>query len=177
MEKMKQFVLIASFIFILPGCAIIQQKIADTIGMQPKPEDTRLAKAQKSFQLGREHHKKNELIEGINAYERVIELVPDHFEAYNNLGMIYFALGEDELGIQFFNEAIRLAPKVSFLHNNLGYSLLKRGLNIEAAGAFERALQLDPGNTHALNNLKLAYKQMGCGQNEPCGQWQEPKQP
>lgn len=177
MKKLKQLAWIAGCIIILTGCSTIQQKYIDMVGMQPKPEDNRLAKAEEFFQLGREHHKKNELIEGINAYERVIELAPDHYEAYNNLGMIYFALGEDELGIKYINQAIRLEPTVSFLHNNLGYALLKQGLNSEAAGAFERALQLDPGNTHALNNLKSAYKQMGCSQNEPCGQWQEPRQP
>ena len=177
MCKLRQLIPLISCVFLMAGCTAIHQKNTVTTGMQQTPEDARLAQAQELFQSGREHHQKNELIEGINAYERVIELAPDHYEAYNNLGMIYFALGEDELGIQYINQAIRLAPTVSFLHNNLGYALLKQGLNSEAAGAFERALQLDPGNTHALNNLKSAYKQMGCSQNEPCGQWQEPRQP
>lgn len=180
MCKLRQFILLIScvfLIFLMVGCTAIQQKNTETTGMQQKPQDARLAQAQELFQSGREHQKKNELIEAVNVYERVIELAPDHYEAYNNLGMIYFALGEDELGIQFFNEAIRLAPMESFLHNNLGYALLKRGYNSEAAGAFERALQLDPENIHARNNLKSAYQQMGCNQNEPCGQWQEPRQP
>lgn len=177
MCKLRQFILLIGCVFLMVGCAAIQQKDTAKTGMQQKPEDARLAQAQELFQLGREHQQKNELIEAVNAYERVIELVPSHYEAYNNLGIIYFALGEDELGIQFFNEAIRLAPMVSSLHNNLGYAFLKRGYNSEAAGSFERALQLDPENIHARNNLKSVYKQMGCSQNEPCGQWQEPRQP
>ncbi len=177
MCKLRQFFLLISCVFLMVGCTTIQKKNTETTGMQQKPEGVRLAQAQELFQLGREHHKKNELIEAVNAYERVIELAPDHYEAYNNLGIIYFALSEDELGMQFFNEATRLAPMVSSLHNNLGYAFLKRGYNSEAAGAFERALQLDPENTHARNNLKSVYQQMGCSQNEPCGQWQEPRQP
>ena len=178
MYQPKGLLLIISCLLILAGCASFQQKNNNNkIGTAPKSENSHLIEASKLYQLAREHHKKNEYAEAANAYEKVIELMPNHHEAYNNLGVIYSTLGEHELGVQFINEAIRLAPLASHLHNNLGYALLKQGRNSEAAGAFERALQLDPENLHARNNLKSAYKLMGCAQSEPCGQWQEPMQP
>lgn len=177
MYKLKQSLLIIGCLLVLGGCATSQQKNDNEISALSKSEDSRLMEAKKLYQLGREYHQKNEYVEAINAYEKVIELTPDNYEVYNNLGMIYSTLGEHELGIQFIREAIRLAPLVSHLHNNLGYALLKQGRDSEAAGTFERALQLDPENLHARNNLKSAYKLMGCVQGQPCGQWQEPKQP
>lgn len=177
MYQLKQSLLIIGCLLILGGCATSQQKNNNAIGTLPNSEDSRLMDAKKLYQLGREHHQKNEYAEAISIYEKVIELMPDNYEAYNNMGVIYSTLGEHELGVQFISEAIRLAPLVSHLHNNLGYALLKQGRNSEAAGAFERALQLDPENLHARNNLESAYKLIGCVQGQSCGQWQEPKQP
>lgn len=177
MNKLKQLLLIIGYLLILGGCATSQQKNNNETNSLSKSEDSRLVEAKQLYQLGREYYQKNEYAEAINAYEKVVELMPENYDAYSNLGVIYSILGEDELGIHFISEAIRLAPSLSYLHNNLGYVLLKQGRNSEAAGTFERALQLDPENSHARNNLQSAYKRMGCTQNEPCGQWQEPRQP
>ncbi|SEF39199.1 tetratricopeptide repeat protein [Nitrosomonas ureae] len=177
MYKLKQSLLIIGCLLILGGCATSQQKNNNETDSLSKSEDSRLVEAKQLYQLGREYYQKKEYAEAINVYEKSIELMPENYDAYNNLGVIYSILGEDELALHFIKEAIRLAPTLSYLHNNLGYSLLKQGYNSEAAGAFERALQLDPENSHARNNLRSAYKRMGCTPNEPCGQWQEPKQP
>jgi Tfp pilus assembly protein PilF len=175
MKKLKQLILTIGCLLILGGCVTAQQKNNNEIGTQPESEDPHMVDVKKLYQLGREYHQKNEYAEAINAYEKVIELTPDHYEAYNNLGVIYSTLGKDELGIKSINQAVRLAPLISYLHNNLGYALLKQGRSSEAVGAFERALQLDSENLHARNNLESAYKQMGCSQGQPCGQWQEPR--
>lgn len=177
MCKFKQSMLAIICLLILAGCATPQQRNSNGGGKSSKPEARQMMEAGQLFQLGRELYQRNDYAEAINAFEKVIELTPDNFEAYNNLGVIYSILGEDELGISFISEAIKLAPAVSYLHNNLGYALLKQKRNSEAASAFERALQLDPKNSHARNNLKSAYKLMGCSEGEICGQWQEPKQP
>lgn len=58
MCKLRQFILLISFIFLMVGCTAIQQKNTETTGMQQKPQDARLAQAQELFQLGREHHKR-----------------------------------------------------------------------------------------------------------------------
>ena len=65
----------------------------------------------------------------------------------------------------------------SHLHNNLGFAYLRREHVSEVAGAFHRVLKLDSENECARNNLAAAYGKMGCTNNDPCGQWQEPDQP
>lgn len=177
MYKFRQSLLTIICLVLLAGCSTLQQKASKEGSAPPPSDDPKLSEVRQFYQLGRELYQKSEYAEAIHAFEKVIELKPDHYEAYSSLGVIYSILGEDELGISFITEAIQLAPSVSYLHNNLGYALLKQGRNSEAAGAFERALQLDPKNSHARNNLESAYKLMGCTQGDPCGQWQEPKQP
>lgn len=176
MCKLKQIILIISSFLVLEGCATFQSKSNGDIGITPKSQALRATlDANALYQQGREYHQKGEYAEAIQAYEKVVELRPNDYEAYNGLGVIYSILGEHELGIKFISEAIRLTPLASHLHNNLGYAYLKQGRMSEAAGAFERALQLDPENLHARNNLESAYQKMGCVQNQPCGQWQESK--
>jgi len=133
-------------------------------------------KVNEIYQMGRNYQSKEQFAEAIQAYEQVLELNPDFFDAYNGMGVVYSILGEHDLAIQLISEATKLAPKASYLHNNLGFAYLKQGRASEAAGAFQRALQLDPNNVNARNNLSSAYKKLGCVENEPCGQWQEPVQ-
>ena len=93
------------------------------------------------------------------------------------MGVVYSILNEHELAIQLINKAIDYEPMVSHLHNNLGFAYLRREHVSEAAGAFHRALKLDHQNERARYNLAAAYEKMGCTNNDPCGQWQEPDQP
>jgi Flp pilus assembly protein TadD len=86
-------------------------------------------------------------------------------------------LNEHELAIQLINKEIGYKPIASHLHNNLGFAYLRREHVSEVAGAFHRVLKLDSENECARNNLAAAYGKMGCTNNDPCGQWQEPDQP
>lgn len=171
-----RFLCYAIFLF-MQGCAILQPIGANKAVRFNIPQQNiaDAEKAQELFNIARAHQQKNELVEALNAYEKTIHLVPGYYDAYNNMGMIYFMMGEDELGIQLLKEAIRLAPVVSSFHNNLGYALLKQGRAREAIEVLERAVQLDPSNSHARSNLRSAYLIMGCQDDGLCGKWQEPK--
>jgi len=127
------------------------------------------------YQLGKEYQDKEQYTEAIEVYEKVLELKPDYYDAYNGLGVVYSILGEHELATQLIGEAVRLAPLASYLHNNLGYAYMKQGRTSEAAGAFQRSLQIDPNNASARANLMKAYQSLGCVEDKPCGQWQTPE--
>ncbi|MDE2389337.1 MAG: tetratricopeptide repeat protein [Betaproteobacteria bacterium] len=173
MKNFRKFVSMCICLLALAGCSALQQKTGIGGGASSGMSDRQSSEAERFYVSGREHYQKGEYAEAIDAFEKAIELKPDHYEAYSSMGVIYSILGEDELGISFISEAIKLAPSLSLLHNNLGYALLKQERNADAADAFERALQLDPQNSHARNNLKSAYKQMGCAADKLCSQWQE----
>lgn len=173
MFKLNKWVWIVSCFFLLGGCSTQQQRNNQSMEAIPVSE---LQDAKYWYQLGRDYQTKKDYSEAITAYEKALELDPKNFEIYNAMGVVYSILGEHELAIQLINEAIRFEPMTSYLHNNLGFAYLSQGHASEAAGAFQRALQLDPENSYARHNLAAAYKKMGCKDNEPCGQWQEPSQ-
>lgn len=173
MKNFRKFVSMCICLLALAGCSALQQKTGIGGGASSGMSDRQSSDAERFYVSGRAHYQKGEYAEAIDAFEKAVELRPDHYEAYSSMGVIYSILGEDELGISFIGEAIKLAPSLSLLHNNLGYALLKQGRNADAAEAFERALQLDPQNSHARNNLKLAYQHMGCARDKLCSRWQE----
>lgn len=127
------------------------------------------------YQKGKNYQNNEQYAEAIAAYEQVLALNAEHYDAYNGMGVIYSILGEHELAIQLISEAVNRAPLASYLHNNLGYAYLQADRASEAAGAFHRALRLDPENVSARQNLSKAYEKLGCVENKPCGQWQDPE--
>ena len=174
MFKLNKWVWIGSCFFLLSGCAAHQQKNNLAMDTVQITEDQ---SAIHWYQLGQSYQKEENYSEAVNAYEKALALDSDNAEIYNAMGIVYSILDEHELATQLINEAIRYEPMSSLLHNNLGFAYLRWGHASEAAGAFHRALKLDPENSHARHNLATAYKEMGCADNEPCGQWQEPTQP
>lgn len=159
-------------LLVLSGCAT---QSGSKGGMDRIKSVENQHRVQTIYRLGKEHQNQERYAEAIAAYEEILELKPDFYDAYNGLGVIYSILGEHELAIQMISEAVRIAPLASYLYNNLGYAYMKQGLASEAAGSFQRALQIDPENVNARNNLLKAYQVLGCVEGKPCGQWQTPE--
>jgi hypothetical protein len=93
------------------------------------------------------------------------------------MDVVYSILNEHELAIQQINKEILYKLMALYLHNNLGLAYLRWEHVSEVAGAFHRTLKLDPENEHARHNLAAASEKMGCTNNDPWSQWQEPYQP
>ena len=174
MFKSNIWMWVACCCFLLGGCVSLQQRNNQTIDAAPESE---IQNAKYWYQLGRGFQAKKDYSEAVAAYEQALELDSENAEIYNAMGVVYSILNEHELAIQLINKAIHYKPMVSHLHNNLGFAYLRREHVSEAAGAFHRALKLDPQNERARYNLAAAYEKMGCTNNDPCGQWQEPSQP
>ncbi|TNF30463.1 MAG: tetratricopeptide repeat protein [Bacteroidetes bacterium] len=80
-------------------------------------------------------------------------------EAYLNLSLKYYNLGQYENCIKACNRALRLRPDYAEAYNNIctAYNQLKRFT--EAQKACEKALQLKPGYELAQGNLNWAIQQ------------------
>ena len=174
MLDLNRLVWVVCCLLILSGCATHLKKSGHAVDVDSIVE---ALDADVLYQLGRDYQEKKDYSAAINAYEEALALEPENSEIYNAMGVVYSILNEHELAIQFINEAIHYEPMASHLHNNLGFAYLRWEYVSEAAGAFHRALKLDPKNEHARHNLAVAYEKMGCTDNEPCGQWQEPTRP
>jgi tetratricopeptide (TPR) repeat protein len=80
--------------------------------------------------------------EAITAYQKAIEIDPNHVSAYNNLGRVYRDLKRLDEAIAAYEKAIEIDPNYVSAYNNLGnvYRDLKR-LD-EAIAAYEKAIEI-----------------------------------
>jgi tetratricopeptide (TPR) repeat protein len=75
---------------------------------------------------------------------RLARLAPKEWQAWNNLGANYLALGRAAEAEAAFRRAVRLAPASAQAQANLGRALIQLGRPREAFVAFDRAQQAAP---------------------------------
>lgn len=63
----------------------------------------------------------------ISCYNRAIELMPGHFEAINNLGVIYLGLNQPDKGIPYLEKAKSIKPSDAGVRFNLAITYLVMG--------------------------------------------------
>ena len=99
-------------------------------------------------------------LQAIAAYERVLELDPEHAAAHINLGTLYYNRQDYKAAEQHYQEALRIDPKYALAHFDLGNVLDETGRVTEAIKAYLAALQLAPTYADAHYNLALAYEKI-----------------
>jgi Flp pilus assembly protein TadD len=81
--------------------------------------------------------------------------------AWNQLGLLYDAVGDLSSGEKSFGEALAVNNASDRFHNNLGYNLLLQKKVDSAAVEFRKALELNPTATVTRNNLGVALARIG----------------
>ncbi|MEW6557669.1 MAG: O-antigen ligase family protein [Elusimicrobiota bacterium] len=92
----------------------------------------------------------------IENFTKAAQLDPavEHGGAFNNLGNIYFTLGDRTKAKENYIKAISINPKLIDAHLNLGIAYYYEGKLNESAVEFETVLKLDPKNASAIYMLK-----------------------
>jgi tetratricopeptide (TPR) repeat protein len=98
--------------------------------------------------------------EAIAAYQKALELDPDHAAAHINLGTLYYNRREYGLAEQHYRQAIEVDPRYALAYFDLGNVLDETGRLPDAAQAYKVAIQLAPTYADAHYNLALAYEKM-----------------
>lgn len=106
---------------------------------------------------------RGDLLKALNHYQRAIELKQDYFEAKNNLGTVYLALGRWDKAVEVFSDLTARdeyrTPALGF--NNLGWARYKLGALDLALRAFVTATQLNPRLCPPHNNAGMVYLDRG----------------
>lgn len=98
-------------------------------------------------------HESGALDGAVAAYRQLLELAPNHADAWSNLG-VALAAGNDLIGsVAALERAVAADPSKPGAHNNLGIALGKIGEIARALECFRRALTIDPASSQSLNNL------------------------
>lgn len=95
------------------------------------------------------------------AYERILEIHPDHADAHVNLGRILHEEGAPLAAEKHYRRALQFDPQHAVAAFNLGVALEDLGRTRDAVAAYERAIRLDPDNADAHYNLAGIYERKG----------------
>ena len=99
--------------------------------------------------------------EAIEAYERVLDLEPDHAPAHINLGTLFYNRQEYADSEFHYRRAVEIDPRYALAYFDLGNVLDETGRVQEAIEAYRNALHLAPTYADANYNLALAYEKIG----------------
>ena len=82
----------------------------------------------------------------IKAYDDVIILDPNNFNAWQKKGWALVDHGQYDEAIKAYDEAIRIDPNNACIWINKGFALFKLGMYDEAIKILDEAIRLDPEN-------------------------------
>jgi len=97
----------------------------------------------------------------IEAYTLAIDLNPEFYQAYLNLGSLLARLGRIREATMFYSKALKIKPDYAEAHFNLGNMFLDRSELDRAVECYERALLIRPEFSGALCNLGVAHGYSG----------------
>jgi tetratricopeptide (TPR) repeat protein len=97
-------------------------------------------------------------LEAIQAYNKVLELDPQHAAAYINLGTLYYNRQDYLQAEANYRKAVEVDPRYALAYFDLGNVLDETGRVAEAVKAYNTALLLAPTYADAHYNLALAYE-------------------
>ena len=99
--------------------------------------------------------------EGLEHYDRALELDPEEAFYPLNPGVLALELGDPERAVSYLDRAVRLKPDWALAHLNLGLAELALGELGAARASFERALELAPDNLDAARGLGMTHARSG----------------
>ena len=119
------------------------------------------AEAKKAFHKGMEAWEHNDFPKAAEQFERAVALYPQYNTAYNNLGVMYFQMGQREKARAAFEHSVALNDKNADADRNLARILIHDGNFSQAEDLLKKSLMVEPLNTVTLTLLCAAQVQTG----------------
>ena len=107
------------------------------------------------FESGVIFFKKGQYQNAITAFSKLIELAPDHADAFKNRGVSYMKQGKFDLAIKDFETAIKLFPELKGLYSNFGVAWYHKKEYAKAIKNYNLELEMAPENHLAYFNRAL----------------------
>ena len=128
--------LIALICVLLSACETLKPS-----GNEGYGESKLTARARAHADLGAAYYQQNKLEVALDEFNHAIHIDPKYGQAYNGLGLVYAALGEDAKADANFKKALEVQPGNSESHNNYGSFLCARKRYDESIGHFLTAVK------------------------------------
>ena len=99
--------------------------------------------------------------DSLSLFNRVVELNPQNYWAYNSLGYYYATRGESEQAKKHFVKALEIKPDMLKTKNNLGALYFQLSDYENAERVFKEVLSVEPRYADANNNLGALMSRIG----------------
>lgn len=106
-------------------------------------------------------HQAGRHAEAVEKLELASALEPDNAAWHNDLGNVFFAVGEFEAASGAYGAALDITPDDHTVWNNLGAAQMQQGRNEEAIAAFQRAVEIAPEFLPSLLHLGNLFEAAG----------------
>lgn len=134
-----------------------QHKLADLAFLDALKEDQMYSDAW--FYRGMVKKEVNDTSSAIRFFKRAVETNSQNFEAYMQLGNIFYNQG-DELALLYFNNAQRVAPESLEPQFNLAHFHRRKGDFKQALKEYRKIVLQDPQNPLIHKHLAYVYMEM-----------------
>ncbi|MGP7980422.1 MAG: tetratricopeptide repeat protein [Syntrophobacteraceae bacterium] len=101
------------------------------------------------------------LTQGIEDFDRAIEIKPKYAHAYNNRGAAYDRLGNHRQAISDYDRAIEVDPEYATAYYNRGVAYDRLGNHRQAISDYDRAIEINPEYAEAYINRGVTYDELG----------------
>lgn len=98
--------------------------------------------------------------DAIESYEKVVEIEPDFFQAWNGLGKTFYDIKRYKEALKAYNSAIKLENNDKEAWRDRGFTLYKLGRYEDAISSFDKALKLDREQPEVWNALGEAFSKI-----------------
>jgi tetratricopeptide (TPR) repeat protein/transglutaminase-like putative cysteine protease len=129
--------------------------IENTVAGAPSPPPG--MKADELDESGRAAMQNGNFPLAVELLKKAVEVDPRHKYAWNNLGLAYLAMRQDDDAIGAFKKAVDVNPYDEFAYNNMGRAYWQDRKYEEAANAFHKQMEINPLDKFAHGNLGSMY--------------------
>jgi predicted TPR repeat methyltransferase len=113
------------------------------------------------YNLARLKQRENDHKGAINIYRVILEKQPGIGEAWNNLGVAYREIGDQDEAISCFRRAVAFAPYMAEAWNNLGVAQDELDMIENASKSYRKAIEIRSNYASAHLNLGISLQKLG----------------
>lgn len=136
----KRYWMLLGLTLLIGGCVAPRQNSSSASG-NVYNETALTGRARAHSDLGAAYLQQGKYEIALSEFNEATEIDPSYAPAYNGLGLVYAALGEDAKADASYKKAITLQPKSSESHNNYGSFLCSRKRYDESIKHFLEAIK------------------------------------
>jgi tetratricopeptide (TPR) repeat protein len=101
------------------------------------------------------------LRQAIHEFEECLSILPTYAEAYEELGLAWYRLGNPDRALQYYEGALQLNSKKAATYSNMAIIFFERKDYAKALELHKRAVSLDPNFENGYLNIGSIYGEQG----------------